>query len=52
MKSFELQVKNRTLERDNIILKAENGTYSRRIESLEKQIQELHNVLASFGPAK
>lgn len=45
----ELQLRNRQLERDNIILKAENGSYNRRIDSLEKQIAELHGVLSAFG---
>ena len=45
----EVESRNKELERDNAILKTENTGYFRRIEALEKQVDELHNVLLAFG---
>jgi hypothetical protein len=49
VKVAELENRNKDLERDNAILKTENASYFRRIEALERQVEELHRVLMAFG---
>lgn len=48
-KVVELETRNKEVERDNAILKTENAGYFRRIEALERQVNELHHVLMAFG---
>ncbi len=54
LRTLESQIKdleecNRTLERENAVVRTENNSYARRIESLERQVDELHNLLLAFG---
>jgi hypothetical protein len=45
----DLSETNRELERQNMLLKSENQSAQMRVNALEKQVEELHNVLLAFG---
>ena len=49
MQRDHLDARNRQLERDNAVLLSQADGYVQRISSLEKQISDLHAVLAAFG---
>jgi hypothetical protein len=48
-KVSELEERNRELEKRNAVLSTENGSSVKRIEALERQVDELHGVLMAFS---